>query len=132
MAEDDLPEDYDVIVLGTGFPESVVAAALSRVGMKVLHLDGNDYYSDQWGTFTFDSLVKWIDHYQTNSQADMEENEDKQAANEHLNLESGTYTVAVPSRLHEIKNVVVKSYFWSPGRTFGHYNYGGRLNGILA
>ncbi|XP_044176469.1 rab proteins geranylgeranyltransferase component A-like isoform X1 [Acropora millepora] len=111
MAEDDLPEDYDVIVLGTGFPESVVAAALSRVGMKVLHLDRNDYYSDQWATFTFDSLVKWIDHNQTNSQADMEESEDKQATNENLNLESGTYTVAVPSRLHEIKNVVVKSYF---------------------
>ena len=24
----------------------------------------NDYYSDQWATFTFDSLVKWIDHNQ--------------------------------------------------------------------
>ncbi|XP_015777589.1 PREDICTED: rab proteins geranylgeranyltransferase component A 1-like [Acropora digitifera] len=108
MVQDDLPEDYDV-VLGTGFPESVVAAALSRVGMKVLHLDRNDYYSDQWATFTFDSLVKWIDHNQTNSQTDIEESEDKQAANENLNLESGTYTVAVSSRLHEIKNVVVKS-----------------------
>ncbi|XP_015770359.1 PREDICTED: rab proteins geranylgeranyltransferase component A 1-like isoform X2 [Acropora digitifera] len=111
MAEDDLPEDYDVIVLGTGFPESVVVAALSRVEMKVLQLDRNDYYSDEWATFTFDSLVKWIDHNQTNSQADTEESKDKQATNENLNLESGTYTVAVPSRLHEIKNVVVKSYF---------------------
>ena len=27
-------------------------------------LSRNDYYSDQWGTFTFDSLVKWIDHNQ--------------------------------------------------------------------
>ena len=24
----------------------------------------NDYYSDEWATFTFDSLVKWIDHNQ--------------------------------------------------------------------
>ena len=57
-------------------------------------------------------LVLFTFSIKTNSQADMEESEDKQAANEHLNLGSGTYIVAVPSRLHEIKNVVVKSYFW--------------------
>ena len=48
----------------------------------------------------------------TNSQADIEESKDKQEANEKVNLEYGTYTVAVPSQLHEIKNVIVKSYFW--------------------
>ena len=57
-------------------------------------------------------LVLFTFYIKTNSQADMEESKDKQAANENLNMESGTYTVAVPSRLHEIKNVVVKSYFW--------------------
>ena len=58
-------------------------------------------------------LVLFTFSIKTNSQANTEESVDKQATNENLNLESGTYTVAVhSSRLHEIKNVVVKSYFW--------------------
>ncbi|RZF44258.1 hypothetical protein LSTR_LSTR012125 [Laodelphax striatellus] len=41
MAEDDLlPTEYDVIVVGTGMAESIVAAAVSRIGKKVLHMDG--------------------------------------------------------------------------------------------
>lgn len=99
-----------------GFPESVVAAALSRVGMKVLHLDRNDYYSDQWATFTFDSLLKWIDLNQSGNQADANEGKDNLVGtgtqeSEMLSLESGTYSVPVPSHSDEIKNVVVKSYF---------------------
>ena len=57
-------------------------------------------------------LVLFTFSVKTDGQADIEESKDKQAASENLNLESGTYTVAVPSQLHEIKNVVVKSYFW--------------------
>ena len=57
-------------------------------------------------------LVLFTFSIKTNSQADTEESEDKQATNENLNLESGAYTVAVLSRLHEVNNVVVKSYFW--------------------
>ena len=57
-------------------------------------------------------LVLFTFSVKTDCQADTKESKDKQAANENLNLESGTYTVAVSSRLHEIKNVIVKSYFW--------------------
>lgn len=35
----DLPKDYDVIIVGTGLTESILAAALSRIGKIVLHID---------------------------------------------------------------------------------------------
>lgn len=59
--EDDLPTEYDVIVVGTGMTESVVAAAASRVGKKVLHLDSNEYYGGLWASFNFDGLQKWME-----------------------------------------------------------------------
>ncbi|XP_060078795.1 rab proteins geranylgeranyltransferase component A 2-like [Ylistrum balloti] len=57
---DDLPGDFDVIVLGTGMPESILAAALSRVGQKVLHIDRNEYYSGQWASFNLENINKWM------------------------------------------------------------------------
>ncbi|KAG7187878.1 hypothetical protein KM043_013857 [Ampulex compressa] len=59
--EDDLPTEYDVVVIGTGMTESIVAAAASRIGKKVLHLDSNEYYGGLWATFNFDGLQKWIE-----------------------------------------------------------------------
>jgi len=35
---------YDAIVLGTGLKECILSGLLSVHGMKVLHLDRNDYY----------------------------------------------------------------------------------------
>ncbi len=35
----DLPKDYDVIIAGTGLTESILAAALARIGKTVLHID---------------------------------------------------------------------------------------------
>ncbi|XP_066998765.2 rab proteins geranylgeranyltransferase component A 2 [Anabrus simplex] len=59
--EDDLPTEYDVIVVGTGMTESIVAAAASRIGKKVLHLDSNEYYGGLWASFNFDGLQKWME-----------------------------------------------------------------------
>ncbi|XP_033218479.1 rab proteins geranylgeranyltransferase component A 2 [Belonocnema kinseyi] len=64
--EDDLPTEYDVIVVGTGMTESIVAAAASRIGKKVLHLDSNEYYGGLWATFNFDGFQKWIEDLKTN------------------------------------------------------------------
>ncbi|MEQ2287772.1 hypothetical protein AMECASPLE_015961 [Ameca splendens] len=43
-----------------GLAESVVAAACSRVGQRVLHLDRRSYYAANWASFTFNSLLTWI------------------------------------------------------------------------
>lgn len=35
----DLPKEYDIIIAGTGLTESILSAALSRIGKIVLHID---------------------------------------------------------------------------------------------
>ncbi|XP_067465170.1 rab proteins geranylgeranyltransferase component A 1 isoform X1 [Thunnus thynnus] len=63
MAAEDLPSDFDVVILGTGLAESVVAAACSRVGQRVLHLDRRSYYAGNWASFTFNGLLTWIQQH---------------------------------------------------------------------
>ncbi|KAF4529248.1 hypothetical protein B566_EDAN017706 [Ephemera danica] len=58
---DDFPTEYDVIIIGTGMTESILAAAASRVGKRVLHLDSNEYYGGLWASFNLDGLQQWID-----------------------------------------------------------------------
>ena len=55
-----IPDQIDVVVIGTGLTNSIVAAACSRIGKSVLHLDKNNYYGDNWASFTFQQLVDWI------------------------------------------------------------------------
>ncbi|XP_025085807.1 rab proteins geranylgeranyltransferase component A 2-like isoform X2 [Pomacea canaliculata] len=56
----DLPSDFDIVVLGTGLQESILAAAFSRIGLKVLHIDRNDYYGGPWASFNLQGVDKWI------------------------------------------------------------------------
>ncbi|KAI9317984.1 hypothetical protein BX666DRAFT_1856130 [Dichotomocladium elegans] len=60
----DILEDtnFDIIVLGTGFPESIAAGALARAGKKVLHLDSNDFYGSNWSVFSIKDLLHWLDN----------------------------------------------------------------------
>lgn len=57
---DELPGSVDVVVLGTGLPESIIAAACARTGLSVLHLDRNDYYGDLWSSFNLRTIHDWI------------------------------------------------------------------------
>ena len=44
---------FDVIVLGTGLAESLIASSASKIGKKsVLLLDANDHYGNSFGTLT--------------------------------------------------------------------------------
>ncbi|XP_070712147.1 rab proteins geranylgeranyltransferase component A 1 isoform X2 [Pempheris klunzingeri] len=68
MAAEDLPSEFDVVILGTGLAESVVAAACSRVGQRVLHVDRRSYYAANWASFTFSGLLTWIQQHHEESQ----------------------------------------------------------------
>uniref|UniRef100_A0A1A7XRM5 Rab proteins geranylgeranyltransferase component A n=1 Tax=Iconisemion striatum TaxID=60296 RepID=A0A1A7XRM5_9TELE len=71
MAAEDLPSEFDVVILGTGLTESVVAAACSRVGQRVLHLDRRSFYAANWASFTFNSLLTWIEEHNIESQPEV-------------------------------------------------------------
>lgn len=57
---DTTPEKVDVLIVGTGMVESVLAAALSWQGSNVLHIDRNDHYGDSSATLTVDQIKKWV------------------------------------------------------------------------
>ncbi|XP_072482163.1 rab proteins geranylgeranyltransferase component A 1 isoform X1 [Notamacropus eugenii] len=61
---DKLPSEFDVVVIGTGLPESIIAAACSRSGQSVLHVDSRSYYGGNWASFSFSGLLSWIKEYQ--------------------------------------------------------------------
>ena len=42
-----MDETYDAIVLGTGLKECIISGLLSVKGLKVLHMDRNDYYGGE-------------------------------------------------------------------------------------
>lgn len=48
-----------MIVLGTGVPEAVLSAALSRAGQRVLHVDEAQYYGSEWASLTLTELCDW-------------------------------------------------------------------------
>ncbi|KAK9000686.1 hypothetical protein V6N11_081175 [Hibiscus sabdariffa] len=52
-----MDETYDVIVLGTGLKECILSGLLSVDGLKVLHMDRNDYYG---GESTSLNLVQYM------------------------------------------------------------------------
>ncbi|XP_035567529.1 rab proteins geranylgeranyltransferase component A 1 isoform X2 [Canis lupus baileyi] len=64
---DNLPSEFDVIVIGTGLPESIIAAACSRSGQRVLHVDSRSYYGGNWASFSFSGILSWLKEYQENS-----------------------------------------------------------------
>lgn len=49
----------DVLIMGTGLVESILAAALSWQGVDILHIDNKQYYGDLSSTLTIDQLKKW-------------------------------------------------------------------------
>lgn len=51
-------EEYDAIVLGTGLKECILSGLLSVDGMKVLHMDRNNYYGADCASLNLDQLYQ--------------------------------------------------------------------------
>lgn len=56
------PESFDLIVIGTGLEESLIAASAARSGKTVLHLDQADSYGSAWSSLNTDEFLVWADH----------------------------------------------------------------------
>ncbi|KAE8039311.1 hypothetical protein FH972_011736 [Carpinus fangiana] len=53
-----MDEEYDVIVLGTGLKECILSGLLSVNGLKVLHMDRNNYYGGESASLNLVQLWK--------------------------------------------------------------------------
>ena len=64
--DDGLEHQYDVVIVGTGLVEAMLAAALTKVGKSVLQYEKHDYYGgEDWPSFRLDDLRAWAEaHYQ--------------------------------------------------------------------
>lgn len=49
----------DVLILGTGLQELILAASLAWNGTSVLHIDSQNHYGDSSSTLTIEQLKKW-------------------------------------------------------------------------
>ncbi|THH08028.1 hypothetical protein EW145_g2982 [Phellinidium pouzarii] len=58
---------FHALVLGTGITESIAAAALSKAGLKVVHVDVNHYYGANEASLTSEELLKWIETISTDT-----------------------------------------------------------------
>uniref|UniRef100_A0A0D9UZG8 Rab escort protein 1 n=1 Tax=Leersia perrieri TaxID=77586 RepID=A0A0D9UZG8_9ORYZ len=54
------PTSFDVVICGTGLPESVLAAACAAAGKSVLHIDPNPFYGSLFSSLPFPSLPSFL------------------------------------------------------------------------
>ncbi|MCJ1248253.1 Rab proteins geranylgeranyltransferase component A [Trapelia coarctata] len=52
--------EWDVVISGTGLPQSLLALALSPSGKKVLHVDRNGYYGGAEAALSLQDAVAWV------------------------------------------------------------------------
>ncbi|KAF2873154.1 rab geranylgeranyl transferase escort protein-like protein [Massariosphaeria phaeospora] len=53
---------WDVLIVGTGLRQSLLALALSRSGKKILHIDQNEYYGGAEAAFSLQEAEEWAGH----------------------------------------------------------------------
>ncbi|KAK1057840.1 Rab proteins geranylgeranyltransferase component A [Friedmanniomyces endolithicus] len=51
---------WDVIITGTGLPQSLLALSLSRSGKQILHIDRNDYYGGDEEALSLSEAEQWV------------------------------------------------------------------------
>ncbi|XP_043913688.1 rab proteins geranylgeranyltransferase component A 1 [Protopterus annectens] len=98
-----LPTEFDVVILGTGLQESIIAAACSRIGQRVLHIDRKTYYAGDWASFTFSGLLSWIEECKQESSSGEETGWQDQ-------LQESEEVLLLCSRNKSVQNIEVLSY----------------------
>ncbi|CAA7259504.1 unnamed protein product [Cyclocybe aegerita] len=58
---------FDAVIFGTGLVESMTAAALSKAGYKVAHIDVNPYYGGDEASLSLEEFVQWADQVSSSS-----------------------------------------------------------------
>jgi RAB protein geranylgeranyltransferase component A len=58
--DDGLKDYYDLVLLGTGLVQAIISCAASKNGIKVLHLDKNSFYGEEYSSHT---LSAHLNHY---------------------------------------------------------------------
>ncbi|GIX75543.1 rab proteins geranylgeranyltransferase component A 1 [Caerostris extrusa] len=104
---EELPNYFDVIIVGTGMPECIIAAAAARIGKKVLHLDRNGYYGGDWASFSYDKFLEWMDDVKASLEPDCIPAQMLQYARF---LEPNERMSLCPKKSKTIRNLVLKSY----------------------
>ncbi|KAG5899046.1 hypothetical protein JTB14_000070 [Gonioctena quinquepunctata] len=96
----EFPKNFDIIIVGTGIVESILSAAASRVGKRVLHIDKNDYYGGQWASFNLDAITKVGNR--NDSAQDQNESETDPLAfeNDLFNIENFQMVWHIPNKTH--------------------------------
>ncbi|XP_031473675.1 rab escort protein 1 [Nymphaea colorata] len=61
------PSQFDLIVVGTGLPESILAAAASVAGKSVLHLDPAPFYGSHYASLPIDDFTSFLNSHQETS-----------------------------------------------------------------
>ena len=54
------PTTYDLIIVGTGVPSSILAAGASSSGSSVLHLDPNPFYGSHFASLSLPDLTSFL------------------------------------------------------------------------
>eukprot|EP00800_Vazella_pourtalesii_P021800 TRINITY_DN8245_c0_g1_i1.p1 TRINITY_DN8245_c0_g1~~TRINITY_DN8245_c0_g1_i1.p1 ORF type:complete len:684 (+),score=199.45 TRINITY_DN8245_c0_g1_i1:38-2089(+) len=72
VSSDELPKKFDVIVYGTGLTESIIAAALSRNGVSVLHLDANQFYGGESASLMYREFMEFLEEIPATRPANVE------------------------------------------------------------
>jgi len=91
---DTLPDKFDVIIIGTGMVESIVAAAAARQGHSVLHLDNAKYYGGDWAAFTWEGLREWI----SDTSDDSSNDDDVDSDSDSVELDEGETIVKLNNK----------------------------------
>lgn len=102
--------------------ESCIAAAASRIGKTVLHIDTNEYYGDVWSSFSLDALNNLLDEcsptlrngkYTWHCQSADDQEEEENWTSEKLLERSRRFSLDLSPRVAysagELVNLLIKS-----------------------